>query len=60
MTMSRADDSDGKVRGEPAGIAAVSSDVEFLRGLLSRAQRRVDPHAFHVVPIVVATTVGAD
>jgi hypothetical protein len=32
----------------PAPLGA-PDDVAFLRGLLARAQRRVDPHAFHVV-----------
>jgi hypothetical protein len=31
------------------GPAAARDDVQFLRGLLARAQRRVDPHTFHVV-----------
>ena len=31
------------------GSGVPQDDVQFLRGLLARAQRRVDPHAFHCV-----------
>jgi hypothetical protein len=47
--MNPTNESDAPGHAKPAGLAGPSSDVEFLRGLLARAQRRVDPHAFHVV-----------
>jgi hypothetical protein len=29
--------------------ASVASDLEYIRGVMARARRRVDPHAFHFV-----------
>jgi len=42
-------ESSGGVPVGPQGAQGAQADAAFLRDLLARAQRRVDPHAFHVV-----------